>query len=459
MAKINISAHLKSRNPEYNASLYLHYKYNRVVTGLTCKAAEWDKKTQQFSNEYPNRVELNDKLGSYVAKLKTIIREQIQDNEKEARKNKQEVKPLDWEKVKHEFHVEIGRIPREEKKTELVKFELHRRLEAKKSSIDISRSTWKVYGNAVNLFDKFLGSTYYPFGKKELMFEMVNLSFYESFKKFMFSRGHQVGYVINMTKRIMRLMKECHKDGTNNNLISFNIEIASDLGLRESKKKTKKRVLSTKDLKKLMNAKLTGSSEKGRDAIVLASLTGLRISDWHKVNTNKQPIINVGGVDFVVIKTTKTRNTGNEALVPLLGTSKAILSKYNGRFPFADKHPEKDLKVINDAIKSGAQKAGFTAKFDKVLEMPTGKEIETVFEYATITSGVGRHSFTTICETFGIPEKHIKLMRGDSKGNDILQTYNHAKLEDVIKRAIPFLIDIEKELGGWNYEEKKLKAV
>jgi integrase len=140
------------------------------------------------------------------------------------------------------------------------------------------------------------------------------------------------------------------------------------------------------------------SSEKVRDLFILGCFTGLRYSDYSRID--------VPNFDGKTIKI-KTKKTGEIVQVPVCSYVREILQKYAGRVDYRNSRYN-----FNCRLKTMCKRAGIN---DKILIEYTrgGKMVrETRRKYELVGSHTARRSFATNAYLAGIPSARIMLMTG-----------------------------------------------
>tara|TARA_R110000796_G_scaffold88850_3_gene191804 strand:+ start:11555 stop:12829 length:1275 start_codon:yes stop_codon:yes gene_type:complete len=138
--------------------------------------------------------------------------------------------------------------------------------------------------------------------------------------------------------------------------------------------------------------------EKVRDLFVFGCATGMRISNYGKINKND--------IQDNFIKVRDQKNNDKVLQIPLNDFSIFILKKYNYQLPRISN------QKFNDYIKEIFKELDYTQKIKKTMKI--GKDIIEQISplYERITSHTARRSFITIMKNKKIPDKVIMSYTG-----------------------------------------------
>ena len=175
-------------------------------------------------------------------------------------------------------------------------------------------------------------------------------------------------------------------------------------GFTKPKEEVNHIYLNMDELTAIKNLKLKNRPklENARDLFIIASMTGLRVSDYKNLNTSN--IETHKGIRFLRIKTQKT---GKIVLIPIHPYVEEILKKRDGEFP-----PSMPDQHINVALKSIAKKAKLK---DEVVIKKTigGKSVEKTFKkHKLVTNHTARRSFCTNAYKADMPVVDIMAISG-----------------------------------------------
>ncbi len=147
--------------------------------------------------------------------------------------------------------------------------------------------------------------------------------------------------------------------------------------------------------------------DKVRDLFLIGCWTGLRYSDWHKVNASN---IHDGMLRVIQTKTEKP------VVIPILPELQRILNKYDGTPP-APISNQKFNKYLGSVAKDAEFKQVFTKQYTKA-----GKtETEFIPKAQAISTHTARRSFATNMYKMGIPTLSIMSVTGHKKESSFLK--------------------------------------
>jgi len=212
------------------------------------------------------------------------------------------------------------------------------------------------------------------FNGKDPSFEAIDSSFYIKFDNFLVKHNQSKNTIDKHWKHIKTVMNR-----------AFKLKLHSSTEYTQFKRHKEKSdtiFLTIDEIDKLYKLEIDGMDEIVRDYFLIGCYTGLRYSDWDRINLG---IINKDGI--AVIRSTKT---GETSTIPIHSKVIAILKKYNGAMP------KKPTSVtINKTIKRLGKIANIVEKIN-IRITKGGKVIETQKEkYKLISSHTARRSFAT----------------------------------------------------------------
>jgi len=164
-----------------------------------------------------------------------------------------------------------------------------------------------------------------------------------------------------------------------------------------NKNERDKLIITKNQIQTLLNLDLEDYLEKVRDLFVIGCYTGLRISDFKRIN--RSHLRNEGKT--IVINHVKTQNVSKIPMSPVLSQ---LLDKYDYNLPYVGD------ATINRLIKKVCMLAGFN---DQQTYMIDGVEYSDKF-YNRITSHVAKRSFITMLDIAGVPISVISEITGTS---------------------------------------------
>ena len=140
--------------------------------------------------------------------------------------------------------------------------------------------------------------------------------------------------------------------------------------------------LTVEELDKIYDLDLKGYLNTARDYFIVGCFTGLRFSDWHKIEKSKIK----DGVTVII-----TEKTGKKVAIPIHEKVYDTLDKYeDGKLPNKPSNQK-----MNEYIKKVVMKAGIDEKIDTRITKG-GKMIKSTRpKYALTSTHTCRRSFST----------------------------------------------------------------
>ena len=159
-------------------------------------------------------------------------------------------------------------------------------------------------------------------------------------------------------------------------------------------------VLSKSEVLKLYHFDFTKNTklEKVRDVFVFGCLTGMRYSDFKRVQGEN--------IENGTITLREIKDKSKTLKIPLVALSRAILEKYNYKLPIIS-----DQKFRN-YIKEACKIVGFTDPVVKSSRIGNNVTNETFKKYERVSTHTARRSFITNMINAGVPNKVIMGITG-----------------------------------------------
>lgn len=245
--------------------------------------------------------------------------------------------------------------------------------------------------------------------KKVIDFEDVTMDFYRDFTNYLlFDRKYSANTVGRMIKVLKTVMYAAKDLKLHNNREIENKDFAANYEEVDNVFLTEERISI------LYNMDLSANSawEKVRDVFVVGCLTGQRVSDYKRINSNMIVTLS-NGQEYIELKQEKT---GKTVYIPLDWRIKAILDKYEGKLPTIY-----DQK-INDYIKKICEKAKFT-ELVQITQNKAGMEAtlsKPFFEM--VKTHTARRSLCTNMQQAGCKLSEIIAISGH-ESEEQLKTY------------------------------------
>ncbi len=428
---------LTLRNPVKNKKCSINY-YISIARGIRIRGTTNIKVYPEFWN--PDTQLLRNKIG--VTKSKDDINKKLKNFDSFVydqissyhTKNLDEIKKL----LKDDIEVYFNKKKEEKRPLNLLEFydwyiEHYKKNPLPTSGNILGSGTAKAYKNSKRILTDFNDVIY------KIDYDKITLSFYDDFIAFMIDQDLSLNYMGAQIKVLITMMNA-----------SFEKDLHQSLDYKKKYfKKPSEEVhniyLSLEELKGIENVDLSYFKDKienknlkltkyllerARDLFLIGCYTGLRISDYKKLNAEKN-IIKEDGIEYLRLKSKKT---GKFVTIPMSKVINNILKKNNGEFP--KKMPEQHL---NYAIKEVGDQAKINSIYTKEITKG-GKKIEiTKYKYEFITSHTARRSFCSNAYLSGMLVYDIMQLSNHSTEKVF---YNYIKVKD-IGRA--------KKIGNHNF--------
>ena len=265
--------------------------------------------------------------------------------------------------------------------------------------------TIKNYEGFRNIWNKFQG-------KKQLDFEDIDISVYNSFIHYCVQLPNKIkieepGLSTNTigrhVKQLKRIMKTARLEKLHNN--------AEYENFKEPRANVHNIYLNEDELKKLYDLKLSGMDEKIRDVFLIGCFTLQRFSDYSRISPNMiQSKSNNGKVIELI------QQKGNHRVViPIRPSLDTLLTKYDYTVPKI--HPQK----LNERIKELARDAGITEPI-QMEKYKGGRRIsETIPKCELIMSHTARRSGCTNMFKDGVQPIIIMKISGHKTEREFLK--------------------------------------
>lgn len=408
---VDVKFYLNNSNSEFTTIYAVVHEFGRRYkwpTGVRIKSDMWNpaKKRCRYRSDYPDATLINDRLDAW----ESIIEEVFADFMKElAIPSLHTFKQAVKNKLEKLIHVEPDK-----KNTELVEF-----AKSFKDSVARADRTLVRYQTTISKLEEFEA-----FRRKKIHFEDVDISFYESFRKWMYSNNASVNYFGDMIKNIKTFMNEAEErklhDSTGHRSKKFktvseesdtisltveklmkiyNVEITEKSILELNEELIKEGVKT--DIRSHNIQRRIQSLKDTRDRFMIGSFTALRYQDFNALNglTHKSEYI-----------TRRNQKTGKLTSIPMHPVIKKILLSRGDILP-----PSISNSKMNKGLKILCRLAGLN-ELKEVSKTLGGKRVyKTCPEYMLVSSHTARRSACTNMHRAGIPVPIIMVFSGHTK--------------------------------------------
>lgn len=394
MATVNF--YLKEPN-SVKESLILA-KYNseglrfKLSTGEKILPTKWNQNTHRAKKTFSGYSSLNQFLDSVSTEIQRIKRDNLGSNVK-----------LTSEIFKTEFSQFLGKV-KEKKEPKIIEL-LDEFLKVKKDKLSFN------YLRSVNTLRNHLEN----FEKEEkfkLSFDKINLSFYELFTSYLFSKGQTNNTVGTNISRLKRFLDWSTDMGFNSNL-SY-----KERGFKAIESETEFICLTEKELFEIYELDLSNNKRlhNVREAFCFGCFTGLRFSDIEKLRIEDIK------EDELKITIQKTRETIS---IPLSEYAREILTRNNFNLPVISN------QKTNDYLKELGKLAKINEPVKLVRFRGATRIEETDSKYNLISTHTARRTFVTLCLEKGMRPEVVMSITGHKSYKNFKK---YIKLTDKVKK-------------------------
>lgn len=380
----NVKFNLKNKNEnETLVVLIFRYDNNKFVysTGQKINPKFWNDKEQKAkeTSKFPEYPEFNNYLNTLRYKTQDAYRKLLIE------------KPsFDKNDFKKELDISLEKEKRKEKPNLMQfidEFIKNRELSGKPNgSIQVYKKTQKHLKD----YCKKYGAINY---------ESINLEFLEKFQRFLYSEPRllSVNYSLKLIQNLKLFLNEAKELDYHNN------DAYKSRKFTIKKEEITHIYLTLEELERMYNEDLKENSklERVRDTFIVGCFTGLRFSDFTKLQP--QHFKKIGDVEVLEIVTQKTNQ---KVTIPIHPKVQSILKKYDGIMPrpISNQKMNEYLKDLGELVKIN----------DDIVISRTkgGQRTEEVFKkYDLISSHTARRSFATNSFKAGVPSISIIVNR------------------------------------------------
>jgi len=396
------------------------YRFYQYRTGEDIPVDSWDNKVQRLKKgSIPDWDRINRKLNS--------VENEIIDRYEEMVKNKIKVTP---ESLRTYNNDEADSKPKGT--TTLIGFAKNY-----KETCGKNYKTTRHYGTTINVLEEYSRSK-----RIKLNFNDIDISFYNSFVKFLQGKNLRINTVGGHIKNLKVFLRQSYSQKIHDN------RIFEHKDFRVLQENVDSIYLTKEELGKMFRLDLSYNKtlEQTRDAFILGAFTGLRFSDIQNLRPE-----NIG--EDEIIKTT-TIKTKKQVCIPIGNVSKLILNKYYPKLPRIYSNQK-----FNDYLKIIAEKAGL---LDEVTVIHSNGGVHTPYKYKKwelVSTHTARRSFATNMMLEGVPIGQIMLITGHEKEESFFKYIKIRPTDNATKlKTHPFFnfnIEEEPKKDGQNRDKMK----
>jgi site-specific recombinase XerD len=419
MIKINFNLRDAKSNIETPIHLVCRWNKERLVfnTKFSVKPENWNVDSQRIktSKNIANQ-QLNIKINNHLNNIVTIVNEHFLDFQF---KNKRIPSKNELSKIlKTEFSKKTNQV----QKLNFLNFFRDFLTELKSSINPISRkpysaNTLKTYNQCFNSVQNYCNSK-----NCQLDFDDINLEFHNSYSAYLTDLNlfpNTIGKRIVIIKTVMNEAFE--RELTNNT-------IYKSKRFTTPREEVSNIYLTLEELTELSKLDLSKEPrfDKVRDLFLLGCFTGLRFSDFSKIqseNIDEQ-------LQIIELKTKKTNQT---VTIPILPQTKEILSKYKTHDNFdlpkckSNQKFNQDLKIVAKKLKSleiEISKNTYLKGKIKQIQVP---------KWQLVTTHTARRSFASNMIKLGFSSQSIMQITGHKTESSFQKYIKITSKENAIK--------------------------
>jgi integrase len=270
----------------------------------------------------------------------------------------------------------------------------------------LKRSTAKTYKSAYALLLRFNKEGY------DVNYDSINFDFYNDYISWLQEDNYSTNYIGNQIKTLKTMMTSSFELDYHKNLEHtkkyFKKPTEKSFSIYLNKEELKQ--IFECDLSKvepiIVNKKLKLTPEilnTARDLFLISSNTGLRVSDFSRLQPNNI-IIDTKGKKYIQITTQKT---DKPLSIPINSIVTQILNKRNGNPP-----PSLPHQHINYALKEIGKLAGIDSKVTKEITKGGVVLKQVLKKYELMKNHTGRFSFCSNAYYSGMPTIDIMTISG-----------------------------------------------
>jgi integrase len=394
-------------NKSLQSIIFLFFSYGKnrfkYSTGYKACFNDWDFKKQRIKNKVG--IEDKDKINEALSDLENYLN-------KEYSNLLNESKNVSNELLKYKIDVYTGKIiPNQEIDTNLSFFGvIDKYIEEREGNISIiTIRSYKQTKKKLQAYEKHF--------KKKLMFDYINITFYNEFKAFMEGKDYALNTIGKHIKNLKTFLNYALAEGYTNNQKfkskDFKVlkEITTEIYLTDAEIKE----MFDKDLSKYPKVELA------RDVFLIGCYTGQRISDYNNLSEND--IVTIDGIKYFKIKQKKNKKYHRTVHCPITKEIQEIMNqRHNG-------NPPKKIAeaILNEYIKQ----VGQMLEWDELVKCEYTKggveKTEMLPKYDLIQSHTARRSFCTNKYKAGMSVYDIMLFSGHTTEKEF---YKYIRIKD-----------------------------
>lgn len=407
------------QNKRKQSLIYLHFTFGKnkfkYSTGYKSCFDDWDFKKQRI--KIKNSIINKDEVNNHLNDLEQYVYSNYHDLCK-----KHETVPKHL--LKYALDVKTFKIkPHNTKdKSSMAFFDvIDEFLEVKEGEVSkITLRSYKQTKKRLEAYQKHYNET--------LMFEFIDMSFYNKFNRFMEANNYSLNTIGKHIKTTKTFLNYALIEGYSNNQ-----RFKSD-DFRIKKEITTEIYLTDEEIQKMHNIDLSKypGLEHARDVFLVGCYTGQRISDYNGLK--EEDIVVIDGYKCFKIRQKKNRKYSRTVHCPITKEIQEIMSnRYNGNPP---------KKIIEQDLNENIKQVGQMLEWDNLIKCEFTKggvfQTEMIPKYNLIKSHTARRSFCTNKYKAGMSIFDIMLFSGHTTEKEFykyIRIKNQERASHIIKNG------------------------
>lgn len=375
---------------------YFNKERFRYSTQVSLPVSEWSKKTNRPVKNHPKYHEICTEIENVKNTFVAVY---------EAGEGK-----LSSKEIKAQLDIRLGRVKFEE-------IDLIQTLQKiREETTDLKASTKKSYKSQVDFIKGF-----FDYKGRKYTIADLNEDFITDFKKYvLIERNLSSIYARRLIKTLKSLL---NKDATIKKGVHAFKE--RDFSIKDAlSNRTPRRqsiYLSTEEVNRLLELKVTGEEEKYRDLFVFCCNVGARVSNLLTLTKDNFRIEQ----GYNILTYLADKNEGQCILV-LNPIALSIAKKYNFELPNTFKGVSKIESEGNEVIKALCSRAGINEMHEYFIQEHGEKKKVSVKKYESVSWKVARNTFITNTRLTGALEEESEVMVGHTR-RSMNSTYSKAE--------------------------------
>lgn len=386
------------KEPNTSRETLILAKYNseglrfKLSTGERIHPTKWNPNNQRAKKNYSGYAELNEVLESIDGEINRIRRTAITNRI-----------PLTADHFKTEFSKFLGTTPTAQRTELMDALEEYIRIKKDKLSFNYLRSVGTIKNHLIEFSQA---------ERFKMKFENINLSFYDRFTSYLYSKGQTNNTVGTNIARLKRFLEWATEMGYNKTT-AF-----KEKGFKVIEHEPEVIYLTEDELFRIFDLDLSESPRLNnvRDSFCFQCFTGLRFSDIEELKPE-----DVKG-DELTITVHKTRE---QLTIPLNDFALEILRKNNYCLSVISN------QKTNDYLKEVGQLAGINDRVKLTRFRGASRIEETFSKYELISTHTARRTFITLSLEKGMRPEVVMKITGHRSMKNFMR---YVKITDKVKK-------------------------